>query len=58
MLVNMNSQPTVSKKIANVKTSDSKYTVDKVVGIPVAYVSSSGPAALLWHMSYDPNKCA
>ncbi|GCB20342.1 UPF0619 GPI-anchored membrane protein AFUA_3G00880 [Aspergillus awamori] len=36
MLVNMNSQPTVSKKIANVKTSDSKYTVDKVVGIPVA----------------------
>ncbi|OJJ77673.1 hypothetical protein ASPBRDRAFT_655288 [Aspergillus brasiliensis CBS 101740] len=37
MLVNMNSQPTVSKKIANVKTSDSQYTVDKVIGIPVAY---------------------
>ncbi|PYH34383.1 GPI anchored serine-threonine rich family protein [Aspergillus neoniger CBS 115656] len=36
ILVNMNSQPTVSKKIANVKTSDSKYTVDKVIGIPVA----------------------
>ncbi|GKZ46831.1 hypothetical protein AbraIFM66951_009989 [Aspergillus brasiliensis] len=36
MLVNMNSQPTVSKKIANVKTSDSQYTVDKVIGIPVA----------------------
>ncbi|PWY91961.1 threonine rich protein [Aspergillus sclerotioniger CBS 115572] len=36
MLVNMNSQPNVSKKIADVKTSDNEYTVDKVTGIPVA----------------------
>ncbi|OOF99063.1 hypothetical protein ASPCADRAFT_204725 [Aspergillus carbonarius ITEM 5010] len=36
MLVNMNSQPNVSKKIADVKTSDNQYTVDKVTGIPVA----------------------
>lgn len=54
----MNSQPTVSKKIANVKTSDSKYTVDKVIGIPVAYVFLNSPAALLWHILYDPNERA
>ncbi|RAK97715.1 GPI anchored serine-threonine rich family protein [Aspergillus ibericus CBS 121593] len=36
VLVNMNSQPNVSKQIANVKTSDNSYTVDKVTGIPVA----------------------
>ncbi|PYH91062.1 hypothetical protein BO71DRAFT_60355 [Aspergillus ellipticus CBS 707.79] len=36
LLVNMNGQPNVSKNIANIKTSSSSYTIDKVTGIPVA----------------------
>ncbi|PWY78322.1 threonine rich protein [Aspergillus heteromorphus CBS 117.55] len=37
VLVNMNSQPSVSKNIGNVKTSANEYTINKITGIPVAF---------------------